>query len=115
MAEISGTSSKYFYVNLSSIGIVSEANSGDDRYSTIGSVDTLKIYDKFQQNDLVAATDAPSMINARYHVAIAYKVLEMIDQKRSKMWEAKYRRMVTAIRQSQNPVKTKLRIRQHDF
>ena len=107
----------YFYSDETTIGIVVDSASGNDTdgVTPISTVATLKLYGRFQQSDLSAATDTPSLINARYHIAIAYKVLEQLDEKRARMWGAKYLQMVRAIKWNQNPLNAKRRMRQYHF
>lgn len=105
----------YFYSDDTIIGLVVDSLSANAAFAPISTVATLKLYGRFQQTDLSAATDIPSLINARYHIAIAYKVLEQLDPKRAGMWNAKYLGMVRSIKSNQNPLNAKRRMRQHDF
>lgn len=105
----------YFYSDETTIGVVVDATTSNDNVAPISTVATLKLYGRFQQNDLSAATDIPTLINAKYHIAIAYKVLEQLDPERAGMWRSKYLGMVRAIKGNQNPLNAKRRIRQYDF
>lgn len=107
----------YFYSDETTIGIVVDSASGSDTdgVNPIATAATLKLYGRFQQNDLSAATDTPSLINPKYHIAIAYKALEQLDPERGAMWREKYNTMVRAIKGNQNPLNAKRRMRQYDF
>lgn len=106
----------YFYSDETTIGIVVDSTgTAASNFSPVGSVATLKLYGRFQQNDLSAATDTPSLINPKYHIAIAYKALEQLDPERGAMWREKYNTMVRAIKGNQNPLNAKRRMRQYDF
>ena len=105
----------FFYSNGKDIGIVTESSETSDYYSPVGNVGTLKLFGRFSAKDLDADTDIPELINPRYHIAIAYKVLSELDKENGAVWYKKYMDKIVSIRKNQNPLNAKRRIRQYHF
>lgn len=106
----------YFYEDGDDIGIVVKDESSSDVYSVCDEAATLKLFGRFQQDDISTDSSSYSLINSRYHIAIAYRVLAELIPKKASFYMSLYNKMVRNIRMNTaNRLNHKRRIRNYYY